>query len=150
MTQNPTAASKDADTDRGHLRVIRSGENPKHTLALIDDDEAILMYLRTYLEQRGFGVRAYQSAEAALRAFEDKMHCDLVLVDFRMPAANGLEITKKLRAKFPAVPVVLMTAYASIEGAVAAMREGASDYIEKPVSLDKLDAVITKFLPPLQ
>ena len=62
---------------------------------------------------------------------------DLVLTDFRMAEMNGLELLKEIKRSFPAASVVLMTAYATVENAVAAMKGGATDYLSKPFSLKK-------------
>ncbi len=79
----------------------------------------------------------------ALRSLELD-HCDVVLTDFRMPDRTGLDLLRDIKKLQPDVTVVLMTAYGTIEGAVAAMREGAYDYLTKPIDLDELDMLIQR------
>ena len=71
---------------------------------------------------------------------------DLVLTDFRMAEMNGLELLKEIKRSFPEASVVLMTAYATVENAVAAMKGGASDYLSKPFSLQEVEHVVNRAL----
>ncbi len=71
---------------------------------------------------------------------------DLVLTDYRMAEMNGLELLTEVKRRFPDASVVLMTAYATVENAVAAMKGGASDYLSKPFSLQEVQHVVDRAL----
>ncbi len=119
-------------------------------VAVVDDDEAVILYLDNYLSRRGFSVKSFQTPDAALKLLEqesdrigpDHPPFDLVLVDMRMPKLDGLAFAKRVSEWFPKLPIVFITAYGSIETAVAAIRQGATDYIEKPLSLHKLETIL--------
>jgi two-component system, NtrC family, response regulator len=103
---------------------------------LVADDEALARQsIAEALQEEGYQV--YQAADgtAALKLL-DGVEVDLVLSDLKMPGANGLEVLKKVRETDPQTMVILMTAYASVETVVAALRLGAQDYLLKPLLLD--------------
>ncbi len=105
---------------------------------LIADDEARLVaVLAKVLDEEGYAVfTASGGAEACAIAEREQVH--LALVDLTMPDRSGLEVLRTLRQRMPAIRVLLMTAYASAETAVEAMKQGALDYLIKPVALDEL------------
>ena len=115
------------------------------TIALIEDDEAVLDSLRLLLQGRGFSVRGFSSAEAFLASPQLKSAACLVS-DVRLPGMTGLELQRMLAAKGFATPIILITGHGDIAMAVAAMREGASDFIEKPYDADRLIASIERTL----
>jgi DNA-binding NtrC family response regulator len=104
---------------------------------IVDDDRAMCEMIDTALSLRGYHTRWCQSAGDAmdqLRAEE----CDVVLTDVRMPGTSGLELCQQVHSLRPDISVVVMTAFGSMETAVAAMRSGAYDFITKPVEIEML------------
>lgn len=111
---------------------------------LIVEDEAILAKnMRRYLERQDYDVQVASSGEEGLEAFE-RFQPDLVLLDYRLPGMDGLEVLEKLRAKYGDVRAILITAHGNVEIAVEAMKAGAADYLSKPVALDELRLVIER------
>jgi DNA-binding NtrC family response regulator len=110
---------------------------------LVDDDSSLCETLRLGLTKRGYAVTAAGSAEAGFERLlaED---FDVVITDVRMPGADGISLCEKIAANRPDVPVVVMTAFGSLEAAVAAIRAGAYDFISKPVQLDVLGIAIDR------
>jgi len=109
---------------------------------LIVDDEA--RYRELYeqvLGASGFETRTASTAEEALCAL-DEAEPHLVVSDVRMPGASGLELLQKARKRYPALPFLLVTAYADVRDAVKALKLGAVDYLAKPVDLDELEAAV--------
>lgn len=97
------------------------------------------------LERAGYECETCNAAEDGLRALEAR-GADVVVTDWKMPQMDGLELLRRVHALNPALPVVLMTAFATIPDAVAAMREGAFDYVTKPFDNEDLRATIARAL----
>jgi two-component system response regulator FixJ len=112
-------------------------------IALIEDDEAILRSLGMLLESRGVAVRAYASAESFL-ADAEAGPAQCVVTDIRMPGMSGLELQRELKARDAAVPVILITGHGDIAMAVQAIKQGAFDFIEKPLDDERLIASIAQ------
>jgi two-component system response regulator FixJ len=107
------------------------------TVALIEDDEAVLHSLQLLLKRRGIGVRCFSSAEAFLASLPaDIPAC--VVTDVRMPGLSGLDLQRELKKRGVAVPIILITGHGDISMAVTAIKDGASDFIEKPFDDDRL------------
>jgi two-component system, LuxR family, response regulator FixJ len=107
------------------------------TIALIEDDEAILRSLAMLLESRGMSVRSYPSAELFLEQLgTDVPNC--VVSDIRMPGLSGLELQHELKKRDAAVPIILITGHGHIAMAVKAIKDGAFDFIEKPFDEERL------------
>lgn len=104
-------------------------ETPK--ILVVDDEEDILKVLKFILEKEGFFVDTAVNGQEALSQLE-KRHYDIVLTDLRMPGMDGIELIERIKTISPDTDVVIMTAYASIDSAVTAIRKGAADYIVKP------------------
>ena len=102
---------------------------------IIDDDQAIRRSLTMLAEAAGHVVRAHASAEVFLRGF-DRESVGCVVTDIRMPGLSGLELLRLLRLRAAEVPVVLITGHADVAMAVAALKAGAADFIEKPFDSD--------------
>jgi two-component system, LuxR family, response regulator FixJ len=111
------------------------------TIAVIEDDKAILRSLGMLLESRGLSVRCYASAESFLDNFTTETP-SCVVSDIRMPGLSGLELQQELRKRDSAVPVILITGHGDIAMAVKAVKEGAFDFIEKPFDEERLVASI--------
>jgi DNA-binding NtrC family response regulator len=101
-------------------------------ILLIDDEELFREDLARILREEGFACETAASGEAGLRAAEQEAP-DLVLCDIAMPGMGGVEVTSRIAASFPEAPVILITAYGTLDTAIEAFRSGASDYLLKPV-----------------
>jgi len=110
---------------------------PRATLLVIDDEPNILTTIRRALEIEGYQVEVAGSAALGLAKLAE-LEIDLVLLDVMMPGQTGLEALPKIREAHPEVSVVMMSGNASIETAVQATKLGAHDFVEKPLSADKL------------
>jgi len=115
------------------------------TILVVDDEEAQREALAGYLRKRGFQLHTADGGAAGLQVVEEHA-VDLILTDLRMPDMDGLAVLQAARRINPDIEVVLITAHGSVSGAVDAMREGAFSYLEKPVDLDALDAVVERSL----
>ena len=113
----------------------------KGSLLVIDDEPEIRDTLETLLTLEGYQVELAANAQAGLERLERKPF-DLVLLDVALPDRSGLDLLGDVRAANPALPVVMITAYGSVESAVEAMRRGASNYVTKPWDNEKLLAEI--------
>ncbi len=115
------------------------------TLLVVDDEESQRTVLAGFLKRKGFRVLTAASvAEATQDATVRGI--DLVLTDLRMPDGTGLQVLEAVRSANPEVPVVFMTAFATVPSAVAAMKHGAADYLMKPIDLDELEVLIARTL----
>ena len=114
---------------------------PSGLVHLIDDDEDVRRALAFLLGTAGLAVLVYESASAFLDKCKD-FQSGCVVSDVRMPGINGVELLRQLQKKQARMPVVIMTGHADVALAVAAMKEGAVDFIEKPFADDVLLAAI--------
>ena len=112
---------------------------------IIDDEEAIRFSLRGILEDEGYEVLEAGSAEEGL-ALVDSAAPDLVFLDVWLPGMDGLAAQETLHAAHPELPVIIISGHGSIETAVTAIRQGAYDFIEKPLSLDKVVIIAARAL----
>ena len=112
-------------------------------ILIIDDEPAQLISLQTFLKRRNYRVFTATSGNEGLKILRNHP-VDLVLTDYRMPDISGLDVVKKSREINPEIPVVVITAYSQIEEAVQVMKEGAFDYLSKPIDLDALELLIKK------
>jgi DNA-binding NtrC family response regulator len=106
-------------------------------IVIIDDEPITLKQLRRILEKEGYQVAAFSNPQRALQHIE-KTPCQLVISDVRMPTMNGMELMTRVKARFPETEVILITGYASLDGAVEATKEGAFYYLEKPFTPDQV------------
>ena len=115
------------------------------TLLVVDDDETSCQLFAEVLEAEGYHVNQCHSGEEALARVHTEAQ-DLLLVDVRMPVMNGLELTRKVHHEHPSLPIIVMTAFGSMENAFEAIQEGAFDYISKPMNLDELKKTTARAL----
>ncbi len=115
------------------------------TILIVDDDKSLQEFLEIFLSKEGFKVKVAGDGEEAL-AFLAENPADLVLADIRMPRLDGISFLKALRERGLNLPVIMITAYASLDTAVAAKQEGAFDYVAKPFKLDELRKLIARAL----
>lgn len=113
------------------------------SILVVDDDGAMREMMVSMLESSGIRARAAASAAAALETLRDQ-DFDVVLSDIRMPGKDGIELLGEIRELRPDTPAVMMTAFGSIDSAVAAMRAGAFDYIPKPFKRDEVLVVLER------
>ncbi|MBR0726361.1 sigma-54-dependent transcriptional regulator [Bradyrhizobium manausense] len=113
------------------------------SVLVVDDEEIVRNSVRQWLELGGFTVRAAAGADEALRLVQEILP-DAVLTDFRMPHRSGLELMRDIHRVDPDIPVVLLTAHGDVPLAVAAMREGAYDLLQKPHDPELLSAVMMR------
>jgi len=118
----------------------KNNSSPRRIL-VVDDDAGQRSLLESFLSGQGFEVVTADSGENALEVL-DGQKTDLMISDVRMPGLSGIELFRLARSKHPALPVLLVTAYADIRDAVAAMRDGALNYLAKPIDLDELFASV--------
>lgn len=111
-------------------------EKNAHIL-IIDDEKNYLLVLQTLLEDEGYTVTALSDPETAL-AFLQESEVDVVVTDMKMPRITGLDVLERVKKQWPYIPVLIMTAFGTIESAVKTMKYGAFDYITKPFSNDEL------------
>jgi len=107
-------------------------------ILIVDDEESIGRSLAGILEDEGFRTEAVLDGEAALARVRSADAPDLVLLDIAMPGTDGLAVLETIRSERPGLPVVMMSGHGTIETAVKATRLGAYDFLEKPLSFDKL------------
>jgi two-component system response regulator FixJ len=105
-------------------------------VALIDDDPAVLDSLKLYLERQGIAVSCFASADAFVVGRDQDFNC--VVADVRMPGLSGLDLVRRFAAESRTTPVVLITGHGDIDMAVAAIKLGAFDFIEKPFDESRL------------
>jgi len=110
-------------------------------ILVVDDDEGQRSLLKSFLSGQGFDIAIATSGEEALKILHSQK-INMVISDVRMPGISGLETLKRAREHFSTLPVLLVTAYADIRDAVDAMRDGAVNYLEKPIDLDELLASV--------
>ena len=116
----------------------------KIRILVIDDDEVACEFLQEALNRAGYEVRYFTSAKAALA--DNLSRYDLLMSDIRMPGIDGLEFLKRVREQWPELPMILMTAYGSLETTMNALRLGAWDYISKPFSPEAIREMVKKVL----
>ena len=117
----------------------------KSVILLVDDQDTIRFFLEKTLKQEGYeAVTARTGAEAIEKARE--VVPDLVLLDLKLPDMDGLEVLRRIKEVFPEIGVVMITAFGDIETAVTAMKNGAYDFVSKPINLEQLLMVIRKGL----
>jgi len=118
---------------------------PGPALLVADDDRVALALLGEVLAGEGYVVRSAPSGVECLRLAEREPF-DLAIVDLRMPDVDGLEVTRRLAAMQPGLPVIILTAFATVDTAIEAIREGASDYLSKPFRMEQLKIVVRRIL----
>lgn len=111
-------------------------------IAIIEDDEAVLHSLQLLLEARGMDVTCHTSAEAFLASIDAHLPA-CVVSDVRMPGMSGVELQHELKRRSLSVPIILITGHGDIAMAVAAVKAGAADFIEKPFDDEQLVASIS-------
>jgi len=117
----------------------------KPPILLIDDDDSLRRVMEFSLTEAGYRIQTASSGEEGLQLF-GKASYGAVITDITMPGMSGMEVLAAIHQQDPAMPVIVITAYGTIESAVDAMKQGAFDYITKPVSRDELRLTLDKAL----
>ncbi len=117
----------------------------KATILVVDDEKNTREGLQRSLQPLGYEVRLAASASEAIEAMRAG-DIDLMLTDLRMPGMDGLQLIKAARQISPETQIIMLTAYGSVETAVEAMKQGAYDYLTKPVNLDELESRVSRAL----
>ncbi len=114
-------------------------------ILIVDDELSVRSSLTEWFREDGFLVEAAEDGHSGLRAMEHGPY-DIVLLDLKMPGMDGIEVQKRIREIDPEATVIILTAYASVESAVAALKLGAYDYVTKPVDPDDLSNLVRNAL----
>ena len=115
----------------------------RQTILVIEDEEKLRRVIGLNLSSAGFDVKAAGSAEEGFKLAGD---ADLILTDLKLPGMDGLALLEKLNGQNSHAPVIVMSAFGTVENAVEAMKKGAVDFLPKPFSLDHLSVVVNKAL----
>ncbi len=115
-------------------------------ILIVDDDPGQRSLFDSFLRGQGFDTIVVSSGEEALQALGSRPDINLMISDVRMPGISGLETLRRAREKHPVLPVLMVTAFPDIRDAVGAMRDGAVNYLEKPIDLDELLLSVRKAL----
>jgi DNA-binding NtrC family response regulator len=117
----------------------------KAKILIAEDEKSQRDLLEGFLKKEGFSVVAVTNGREALQQLEGIPY-DIALLDYKMPELDGLQTLREFRRLYPEIPVVMMTAYGTVETAVASMKEGALDYLTKPIDLDELLLIFQKVI----
>lgn len=114
-------------------------------IMVIDDEESMCRFMQIMLQKEGYDVTSTVSSKEALEEMKSKDY-DLVIADLMMPEMNGLELLSRAKSIHPDINFIVMTAYASVDSAIEALKKGAFDYITKPFKVDEIKIAIKKSL----
>ena len=112
-----------------------------HTILIIDDEKSMREFLSIMLEKEGYRTIAIDNGNDALKFIKDNDY-DLIITDIKMPKITGIDILRESMTLHQNTPVIMITAFASTEVAVEAMKLGAHDYITKPFNVDEIKIII--------
>lgn len=124
-------------------------ESVSPTIMVVDDDPTVVDSVGTALENEGYEFVSAESGMEALEKFEGA-DIDIVISDIKMPEVDGLDLLREVKDRSPSTHVIMMTAYASVDSAVEAMREGAVDYIRKPIDVKDIRSTLLGVLENLE
>lgn len=113
-------------------------------ILLVDDDKDVIKPITQILQDFGHQTICASDGASAIHSLMTQDHIDLVISDIRMPKMDGIELLRQIQMRAPGLPVLLMTGYGDESIAIRAFKEGAFDYIKKPVSLRTLLNVIQR------
>src|SRR5499433_3953414 len=121
----------------------------KGTVLIIDDEEEIRESIELLLTSEGLSADTAANGEEGLKKIEDNLY-DAVLLDLMLPGKSGMEVQKDIKRIDPTLPVVIITAIGAVETAVAAIKDGAYDYVTKPWNNEKLLVIINNAIKQRQ
>jgi two-component system response regulator PilR (NtrC family) len=119
--------------------------NKNYHILIVDDEPGMREFLEIMLTKEGYGVSIASNGEEAIEKLGSEFF-DLAIVDIQMPGINGIDVLKNTRDKKNDTTIIMITAFASHESAIEAMKLGAYDYITKPFKIDEIKLVIKKSL----
>lgn len=119
------------------------------SILIVDDEQSVRNSLQKWFIAEGFKVSTAKNADEAMTTFRGQS-IDLVLLDIKMPGMNGIEFNRWIRSQNPDIIVIMMTAFASVDTAVEALKDGAYDYVAKPVDPDDLTHIVRNALEKRQ
>jgi DNA-binding NtrC family response regulator len=111
--------------------------SPTSTVLVVDDERTLARAIKAFLREAGYEAEVANDGESAVELLPT-LRPDVVFADVRLPGISGIDLLRRIREFDPAIPVIMMTAYGTIEGAVEAVKLGAFDYMKKPVDLEEL------------
>ncbi len=117
----------------------------KPKILVVDDEPSHRRMIEAVLDAEGYEIKQADNGQTAIAAVEDRFY-DLVIMDIRMPKVGGIEALKKIKEISPGIPIILMTAYASVGTAVEALKSNAYDYLTKPLDIEELKILVAKAL----
>lgn len=117
----------------------------KARILIVDDEKGMRRILQILLKSQGYEIKLAQDGDEAWSMFQ-QVPCDLVITDLKMPGIDGMELLGLINKQNPDVPVIVITAYGSVDSAVKAMKKGAYDYITKPFENEEIKIVVAKAL----
>ena len=120
-------------------------DKSKVKILVVDDEQGLCAGVQEALRREGYVVDAMTDAPAALKLAEERLY-NLIVSDIKMPGLSGLELLARVRAHSRDTLFILMTAYGTVESAVEAMKQGAYDYLPKPIDMKRLRALVQKAL----
>jgi two-component system response regulator AtoC len=127
-------------------RVLPASHGHRGRVLVVDDAEGIRHYLASLLELRGFAVDTAEDGRSALALIESGAAPDVILLDVMMPGLDGLETLRRLRARHPEMPVVMLSVVGKAATIVEAMQLGAADYLNKPFEEEELEVLLMRVL----
>ncbi|MBF0492556.1 MAG: sigma-54-dependent Fis family transcriptional regulator [Deltaproteobacteria bacterium] len=117
----------------------------KKNLLLIEDDEELSSYISLYLQSKDYPVSIAYNSKEALKLIQNH-EFDLVLLDIQLPDGDGIDLIRHIKNKNPLLPIIVTSSFAEVQTVVRALKRGASDYIQKPVDIEKLAEKIQDLL----
>jgi two-component system response regulator HydG len=117
----------------------------KTRILVVDDEISHRKMIEAVLAKEGYEIDQADNGQAAIDAIEERFY-DLVIMDIRMPRVGGIDALKEIKQISPAIPIIIMTAYASVGSAVDALKSGAYDYLTKPLDIEELKLLVAKAL----
>jgi len=139
------AGGRDGSRRRREGGFIMSTATQTAGILIVDDEPSVRDSLSAWFRKDGYRIGAAEDAAAALRLLQSESW-DAVLLDIKMPGMDGMELQQRIHEIDPTLAVIMVTAYASVETAVQALKQGAFDYITKPIDPDELSHLVCKAL----
>ncbi|MGC9316174.1 MAG: sigma-54-dependent transcriptional regulator, partial [bacterium] len=120
-------------------------QEPKYKILVVDDEESMREFLDIMLSKEGYSVRTADCYDRAIEILSGESF-DVVISDIKMPEVSGIELLREIHTIDAGTAVIMITAYASLDSAVSALRQGASDYITKPFEVNQVKFAIKRAL----
>lgn len=116
-----------------------------HRIMVIDDENIVGKMIHAVLEKDGYIVETFLNAGPALKRLKEEKF-DVVITDFKMKGIDGMEVLRRVKAESPDIKVIMITAFASLDAAIEALREKVDDFFTKPIKIKDLEACIAKLI----